>query len=211
MTGYAAPAHRLLVLAAAVGWGVLADGAAAQTFTNSTGETAAGAVLGAYSGATLGLVGSMFPCGRTGDGQRCVVSATSVGAALGLAMGGLIGSQDRDGLEDRLRGAGWGVAAGSAVGLTVSALVERFGVYDAASIAWVGGAIGAAPGGALLGTGVGATAGLLGWLALPNSGPQELVLFTLAGMAIGGMLDWADGAAERRSAAVSASFSVATR
>lgn len=204
------PPYRFVAVAALVSSTMLSDGAAAQTFTNSTGQTAAGALLGAYSGATLGLVGSMFPCGRTHEGQRCVVSAASVGAALGVAMGGLIGSQDREGLDERLRSAGWGVAAGSVAGLAVAAVVDRFGIYDAATIAWVGGAVGASPRGAAIGTGIGATAGLLTWLALPDSGPQDLVLFTLAGTALGGMLDWADGAASKPTRTVSASFSVAT-
>ena len=205
------PPHRLLLLAALVLSAVRVDVAAGQTFTNSTGQTAAGAVLGAYSGATLGLVGSMFPCARTLDGQRCVVSATSVGAALGVAMGGLIGSQDREELERRLRNTGWGAAAGAVTGLAVSTLVDRFGIYDAASLAWVGGAIGASPEGSAIGAGIGITAGLLTWTALPDAGPQDLVLFTLAGMALGGMIGWADAAASKPTPSVSASFSLATR
>jgi hypothetical protein len=171
--------------------------ATAQLIGSGTGHAAAGVALGAYSGATLGLLGSMLPCARTRDGQRCVVSATSAGAAFGVAMGGLIGSQNEPALKARYERAGLGLLGGGLVGLGLSAAVDRHGWLDAAALAWVGGAVAAAPEGALVGSGIGVATGLVAWVVLPGAGPQDLVLFGLAGMAVGSFYDWAQGAADR--------------
>lgn len=180
----------------------------AQLLDSGTGRAAAGVALGAYSGATLGLLGSMFPCARTHDGQRCVVSATSAGAAFGVAMGGLIGSQNEAALRDRYELAGWGLLGGGLVGLGLSAAVDRYGWLDAAALAWVGGAVVAAPEGALVGSGIGVATGLVAWVVLPRAGPQDVVLFGLAGLAVGAFHDWAQGAAEREPPRFAPSLSI---
>jgi hypothetical protein len=83
------------------------------------------------------------------------------------------------------------------VGLGLSAAVDRYGWLDAAALAWVGGAVAAAPEGALVGSGIGIATGLVAWVVLPGAGPQDVALFGLAGMAIGAFYDWAQGAADR--------------
>jgi len=198
----------LLALLAAAALSVPLPGTA--QVEGSTLDTFRGAVLGAYSGATLGLLGSMFPCNRTGDGQRCVVSSASTGGALGIAMGGFLGSQNVDALRTRYEGAGIGMASGAVVGMALSALVEPYGWRDIGTMAFVGGAIGAAPHGALLGSGAGLVTGAVVWAVVPDGGVQDIVLFTLAGMAVGGMLDWANGAGNRDRTGYTISFSVGT-
>lgn len=179
----------------------------AQYVDGSTGHTLAGAALGVYSGATFGLLGSMFPCNRAGDGRRCVVSAASVGGALGIAMGGMIGSQNTEALGSRFRAAGLGVGVGGVAGVVVSQWVHQYGWQDAAALAVVGGAIGAAPYGAMLGLGAGVVAGVVVWGLVPDAGVQDWVVVSLVGLAVGGMVDWADGAAHRERTGYVISFS----
>jgi hypothetical protein len=183
----------------------------AQQVDGALGHILSGAALGAYSGGTLGLVGSLFPCNRTADGRQCVVSAASTGAALGIAMGGTIGSQDRNALRRRVDRAGIGAGAGAAVGLVLRQAVDRYGWWDVATTSLIGGALGAAPEGALIGAGAGAVAGSVAWALVPDAGVQELVLFTLVGVALGGMVDWALGAADKPSTVFSPSLSISFR
>lgn len=172
--------------------------------------TVTGAALGLYSGGVLGLVGTMMPCNRTLDGDRCAASGTGTGAAMGLVMGGLIGGQNRDAIRTRAENAGWGLIAGSVVGLGLRRFVRQYGWADVGAAALLGGAFGAAPRGAGIGGGIGVAAGGVAWLILPDSGVADLALLTLLGATVGGMVDWADGAAsaKRDRVPVAPSFSL---
>jgi hypothetical protein len=62
----------------------------------------------------------------------------------------------------------------------------------------VGAALGASPVGSGIGFGVGIAVGSLLWLAVPDAGAPAAVTLGLAGIAIGGLVDWAHGAATAR-------------
>lgn len=169
-----------------------------QAFRGSTASTLGGLGVGAYSGAVLGLVGSLFPCNRTLYGPKCAATGASVGGALGVAMGGLIGAQNQDEIVVRLEGAGLGALIGGGVGVILSRAVRQYGWADAATVAAVGGAVGATPVGSGVGFGVGAAVGGIVWLAFPRAGLPDLLMFAMAGTAVGGMVDWADSAAKAK-------------
>lgn len=169
---------------------------AAQSFQGSTLSTFGGLALGAYSGAGLGLLGTMMPCNRTLVGGRCSASGASAGAALALAMGGLIGAQNQNDLEDRFKDAGIGTLIGGVVGIGLRRGVRQYGWNDVIVSAAIGGAIGAAPTGAMYGAGAGLVAGGIVWLVVPDGGLPEFVMLTLAGVAVGGLVDWAQGASD---------------
>lgn len=162
----------------------------------SSGSTWGGIALGAYSGTVFGLLGTMLPCNRTLAGARCAASGASAGAALGLAMGGIIGGQNQDAIIARAESAGWGALTGAVVGTVMWKTVRQYSYADAMMLAAVGGAVGAAPKGAGLGAGVGAATGALAWWILPDSGLPDFVMLTLAGVAVGGILDWGLGAGD---------------
>lgn len=173
-----------------------------------------GVALGMYSGAAFGLMGTLIPCNRTMNGGRCAASGASAGGALGVAMGGLIGAQNQDALVGRLESAGVGALVGGAVGVGLRSVVRQYGWGDAVTMAAVGGAVGSAPMGSALGAGAGAVTGALVWAVFPRAGLSDFVLFTLAGSALGGMIDWANGASTAKREAgrgVGFSFSVVTR
>jgi len=179
----------------ALGLIVGAEHLSAQSFEGSTASTAAGLLLGAYSGTAFGMLGSMSICNRTLQGGKCTGSGASAGGAIALAMGGLIGAQNPTDLEGRFRSAGWGTLVGAAIGVGLRQGVRQYGWTDVAATAAIGGAIGAAPRGAMIGAGVGLAAGAVVWLTLPQGGLPNMVMLTLGGLAIGGLYDWADGAA----------------
>lgn len=164
--------------------------------TGTTGSSWGGAVLGAYSGSVYGLLGTLMPCNRTLAGGKCAASGFVAGAGLGGAMGGIVGSQDRSQVIRRAQGAGWGAAVGGLVGVGLWKGVRQYGWADAAATAAVGGAIGAAPRGAMIGAGIGAAAGAFAWAAFPKAGFADFVLFTLGGVAVGGLYDWVTGATD---------------
>ena len=166
-----------------------------QSFRGSTASTLGGIGLGVYSGATFGLVGSLLPCNRTMNGGRCAAAGASLGGALGVAMGGLVGAQNQDALIDRAESAGYGALIGAVVGVGLRYGVRQYGWGDAVTVAAIGGAVGAAPVGTGIGAGAGAVTGALVWAVFPRAGFSDFVLFTLAGAAVGGMIDWANGAA----------------
>lgn len=166
------------------------------TSTGGSGGAARGGMaLGAYSGATLGLLGTMMPCNRTIAGSVCVASGASSGAALGLAMGGIIGGESAGDIDERYRNAGWGTAVGAVLGLVAWKGVRQYGWADALAVAAVGGAIGAAPRGALIGAGAGVLTGAVAWIGFDKAGLADFILFTLGGLAVGSMYDWVHGAA----------------
>jgi hypothetical protein len=162
----------------------------------STGSTWGGIALGGFSGTVFGLIGTMVPCNRTITGARCTASGASAGAALGLAMGGIIGGQSQEAIIARAESAGWGALTGAVIGSVMWKAVRQYSYADAMMMATVGGAIGAAPMGAGIGAGVGAAAGGLAWWLLPGRGLPDFVMLTLAGVGIGGIIDWGLGASQ---------------
>ena len=178
----------------------------AQAFRGSTASTLGGVALGAYSGSILGLVGSVLPCNRTLYGPKCAATGASVGGALGVAMGGLIGAQNQDETIVRLEGAGVGALIGSGVGIILRQAVRQYDWEDAATLSVIGGAFGASPVGSGVGLGAGAVVGSIVWLTFPRAGLQDFILFSLAGAALGGMVDWADGASDAKREGSGTSF-----
>ena len=74
---------------------------AAQEGESSPWPVIGGGLLGAYSGATLGLLGGLEFCNRTLAGARCPRIAAALGGTLGLASGAGIGAEDADALYRR--------------------------------------------------------------------------------------------------------------
>ena len=180
----------LILLAVARGHAI------AQPSGGGTGSAVAGAALGAYAGATLGLIGGLLPCDRTSRARRCVIMTTSGGGAFALTMGGLIGSRDEDAVFRKWETAGIGALVGAGVGVVLRRAVRQYDWADALAVAAIGGAVGASPRGALIGASAGAAVGAVTWLLIPNTGVPDLVILTLAGLAVGGLFDWADKAAK---------------
>jgi hypothetical protein len=179
-----------------------------QAYEGDSWTTVGGAALGLYSGGMLGLVGTMMPCNRTIQGGRCTASGVGTGAAMGLVMGGLIGAQNTDALRVRAENAGIGALVGAAVGVGLRRAVRQYGWADVGAAAVVGGAFGAAPRGSLIGFGAGTVAGAAAWWLLPDSGIADFVMLSLAGAAVGGMVEWAQGAASAKRDRPPPSFSV---
>lgn len=170
----------------------------AQTYEGDTWTTVEGAALGLYSGGMLGLVGTMMPCNRTIQGDRCTASGVGTGAAMGMVMGGLIGAQNTNALDIRVEDAGIGALAGAVVGVGLRQAVRQYGWADVGAAALVGGAFGAAPRGSLIGLGAGTVTGAVSWLLVPDSGIADFVMLSLVGAAVGGMVDWTEGAASAK-------------
>lgn len=194
--------------------GVGVSPVAGQNFRGSTGSTLGGIGLGVYSGATFGLLGSLLPCDRTMNGGRCAALGASLGGALGVTMGGLIGAQNQDALLDRAESAGYGALIGAVVGVGLRYGVRQYGWGDAVTVAAIGGAVGAAPMGTVIGAGAGAATGAILWAVFPRAGFSDFVLFAVAGAAVGGMIDWVNGAATAKRTATptfGSSFSFSIR
>lgn len=173
--------------------------AAAQKYEGGTWTTLGGASLGLVSGSVMGVLGTMMPCNRTLTGDRCVASGVGTGAAMGMVMGGLIGAQNTNALDIRVENAGIGVLAGAVVGVGLRSAVRQYGWTDVGTAALVGGAIGAAPVGSAIGVGAGAATGALAWWLIPDANAADMVMLSLLGLAVGGMVDWAEGAASAKS------------
>jgi len=174
-------------------------GAAVAQQSSGTGLSAGGgALLGLYSGTALGLAGGLLPCDRTALGPGCPLVTAIAGGTLGLVTGGFIGSDDVDAVRERGRGALYGLLIGGFVGAVLQESVRQYAWTDAVLVAGYGAAVGAAPRGTLVGTGVGAVAGGLAWALSPRGGIQDLIMFTLVGAALGGLYDWVDGAIDTR-------------
>lgn len=178
-----------VVLVTLCGVAVPFDGMA-QSADATAMTTVSGVLLGAYSGTLLGLAGSLAPCNRTLLGSSCAALAAGSGGTVALVMGGILGAQNPDALNDRFADAGVGALVGAVVGTGLRFGVQQYGWADALAVAAVGGAVGAAPRGAWIGATVGLAAGGVGWLILPEGGPDDLVMLTLAGLAVGGLYDW---------------------
>lgn len=186
----------ILVVAQLASW--LPSPAGAQTYEGDTWTTVAGASLGLFSGSVMGVLGTMMPCNRTLAGDRCVASGVGTGAAMGMVMGGLIGAQNTNALDIRVENAGIGLLAGAVAGVGLRRVVRQYGWTDVGTAALVGGAIGAAPIGSAIGVGAGVVAGALTWWLIPDATIADLAMISLLGLAVGGMVDWADGAASAK-------------
>lgn len=165
----------------------------AQGKDGSTGAALGGAVLGAYSGTVLGLLGAFGPCNRTLAGTRCPRVAVAIGGTLGLAAGARMGSEDTDAFYGRLRGAGYGALIGGVVGYGLSRGVRQYGWPDVGMFLAVGAGIGASPAGAGLGFGAGAIVGTLSWMIFPEIKLGDAAAISLVGLAVGGLAGWVVG------------------
>ena len=166
---------------------------------NSEGSTAAalgGAALGAVSGSMLGLLGGLEACNRTFHPTRCSRIATVTGAAIGLTAGAVIGSGGNSSLDDRVENAALGAALGAGVGLGLKTFVRQYDWPDVAAASLLGLSIGAAAEGSGLGLAAGAAAGFLLWRLDPSVGPAGILVWSLAGLAVGGLADWVADAVE---------------
>lgn len=177
----------------------LPSASSAQTYEGDTWTTVGGATLGLVSGSAMGVLGTMMPCNRTLMGDRCVASGVGTGAAMGMVMGGLIGAQNTNALDIRAENAGIGLVVGAVVGVGLRRAVRQYGWTDVGTAALLGGAIGAAPVGSGIGAGAGAVTGALAWWLIPDATIADMAMISLLGLAVGGMVDWADGAASAKS------------
>ena len=74
--------------------------------------------------------------------------------------------------------------------------LQHYGWPDVAATSAVGLAVGASVKGASLGFAAGAATGLLLWRFHPSVGPGGAVAWGLAGMGVGGLVDWVAGAVQ---------------
>jgi hypothetical protein len=182
-----------------------------QASDGSTGSAVGTGILGAYSGAVLGLVAATAACDRVLVGPLCPRAAATTGGTVGLVAGVILGSNDSTAPRDRLTGAGYGALAGGLVGLGLSAVVRQYGRRDLLAISAVGAAIGTSPKGAGVGFATGAAVGALSWLVFPSFKVGEAISAAVLGLAVGGVVEWVSDAANSASAdaaPVGLSFSV---
>ena len=131
------------------------------------------------------------PNGRSGIRVRCLVVLTLVGiASVGPAP---VGAQSEGDAGAATRGVVLGAYSGAALGL-IGGLSPCNRTIRGTTAA-LGAALGASPVGSGIGFGVGVTAGSLLWLVAPGVGLPEAAAISLAGLTIGGLLDWVHGAA----------------
>lgn len=152
-----------------------------------------GAVLGASSGAVLGLIGGAGVCSRLLEGARCPRVAAALGGAVGALSGAVLGAEDSGALDTRLENAGYGALIGGIVGIGLTRGVRQYRWPEVGTFLVVGGAIGSSPSGAGWGFGVGAIAGTAGWLIFPELKIGDAVSLALFGLAAGGLADWIAG------------------
>ncbi|MGD8320734.1 MAG: hypothetical protein PVJ02_09775 [Gemmatimonadota bacterium] len=186
-----------------------------QAAEGSTASAVGLAVLGAYSGTVMGLIGAVGPCNRLLSGAVCPRVGAALGGAVGLASGAVLGSNDSAALEGAFRNAGYGALAGGLVGWGLTGVVRQYWWPDPLAIGAVGAAIGASPKGAGAGFVAGAAAGFLSWMAIPRVSVGDAISLALTGLAAGGLIGWVSEAAASRSGgpalATSAALSVSFR
>ena len=170
----------------------------AQEWENSGSDPIGGAVLGAASGTISGLLGGVAVCNRTLLGPICPRVSAALGGAIGGVSGAVLGDRNGGLLDDRWRGAGYGVLAGGLVGFGLSRVTRQYGWADVGAFAAVGGAIGASPAGAGIGFGIGALLGAVGVLTIPEMKLGDAVALSVAGLAAGGLAGWVVGARNAR-------------
>jgi len=156
-----------------------------------TWESVGGAALGTASGLILGAVGSLVPCNDTYAGPLCVRWVAVGAAAIGGVSGAMLGNRDPEQLGDAALGGGIGLAAGTLAGFALTPFIERWGPEDALAVGLIGGAAGTAPIGAAIGFGAGALAGVVLWQSVPSFGSARAAAFTLGGIGLGVLTEWA--------------------
>jgi hypothetical protein len=156
----------------------------------STAAAVAGGARGSVSGATLAVAGALIPCTQTLDGATCILGHALAGGTLGLVGGALAGRANDERVHSAGLSAGIGFLAGSAVGLVLKPVAQRFGWHDVLTIGLLGAAIGASPEGAAVGLGGGAVAGLIVWKIAPGGTFPDGLAMALAGIALGGISGW---------------------
>jgi hypothetical protein len=176
-----------------------AGAASAQEAEESQRAVVAGGVLGLYSSGMLAVTGSVIPCTQTLAGVRCVRVAAVAGSAIGLVSGLYLGDASEELVETRLKGAGFGLVIGSAVGLVLQRVVPHYGFKDIAAFGASGAAIGASPKGAIIGFAAGMFTGAVLWQLVPSIEFADGVGMALAGMAVGGIASWVIDAADAQS------------
>jgi len=162
----------------------------AQGSEHATWNTIGGGALGLYSGAVLGTVGSLIPCGQTYATARCVRLAAAGAGTVGLVSGALLGEGDPGRLGDAAKAGAIGLAAGAALGVALKPMIQGFSWADVASLSIVGSAAGASGTGTAVGFGVGAVTGLILWKTVPSFDLEDAAGLSLAGLAAGGLVTW---------------------
>ena len=171
----------------------------AQETEKSDWAVVAGGALGLYSSGMLAVTGSLIPCTQTLAGVKCVRVAAVAGSGIGLVSGLYLGDASEELVESRLRGAGYGLLIGSAVGLVLQRVVPHYGFKDIATFGASGAAIGASPEGAIVGFAVGTFTGAVLWQLIPSFEFADAVGMGLAGLALGGIASWVIEAADAQS------------
>lgn len=171
----------------------------AQQVSGSGWAAVAGGTLGLFSGAVLGFGGSAIPCSQTRAGVRCVRAAVISGGLIGFAAGLAMGAGDEEAVKRAARGAGFGFAAGSAVGFVLMEVVPHYGWLDVLTAGGIGAAIGSSARGAAIGLGAGAVVGVVLWRAIPAVELPDAVGMGLMGMAVGGLAGWVVRAVDAQS------------
>ncbi len=158
----------------------------------------------------LALLGGLEVCNRTLRPSRCSRFTTATGAVIGLTAGAVIGYEGDSELNDRTKNAVVGTAIGALAGVVLKEVVRQYDWPDVAATSVVGLAIGASAEGAGLGFAAGAATGFLLWRLHPSVGPAGVVVWALAGLAVGGLADWVvdAGRAGSRTSAIPLGFSV---
>ena len=132
------------------------------------------------------------------------MAVTSLGKtlALALAFGCVLAAAPLQRAEaiplrdNRLESAALGAALGAGVGLGLKKLVQQYEWPDVAAASLLGFAIGASAEGSGLGLAAGAATGFLLWRLHPSEGPAGVLVWALAGLAVGGLGDWVADAVE---------------
>jgi hypothetical protein len=158
-----------------------------QSDEGDTGAAWRGGALGAYSGFTLALAGSLAPCNLVLEAERCSRVATGFGTVVGATSGAILSYDDPDALWGRVRGAGVGILAGAALGAALRLRFRQVDWRDVGAAAAVGAAVGTAPVGSAVGLGVGMAVGTVLWLVVPGPGLPEAAAMGVVGLAIGGL------------------------
>lgn len=184
---------------------------ASQAEGGSTGAAIGAGVLGAYSGALLGLTASLIPCGQTYSGPTCAGLAMLGGATAGFAAGVPLGRFDGQRVSERFKAGLLGAGVGAVAGYALKGVIRQYGWMDVASGAALGMAVGASARGAGIGFVAGAATGGVLLAIVPDMRVVDAAGVSLGGMAVGGLIGWisdAVGAGDQTGSPVVLSFSI---
>ena len=113
-----------------------------------------------------------------------------VGGTIAAAGGALLGGNDDERLGDVAIRTGIGFLAGAASGMAVKSLAQRVGWEDVFAIGLIGGAVGSAPWGSLMGLAIGSSVGGILWPTVNGFTGVDAMTLALVGLAIGGVTQW---------------------